>query len=225
MEVEEFDYRLSFPSSLVVAGSSFSGKTFFVIDLLKNRDKVFKSKVKKVVYVYSHFQDKFLELSNDKEVTFISDKDEIESKLEPGTLLIYDDQMLNFERNSKCNFEITNWVIRRVHHEQIGLIIILQNLYPKSLRCMLINVMYLVLYKNIRDKRSIQVLSAQFAPSKSRYLLEAMEDVSLVPYKYLLFDFSPEMNDRFRVRNFLYPVVDMKVYIPKVENESSGRKV
>lgn len=213
---QEFNCKLSFPSSMVVAGSSFSGKTFFVIDLIKNRDKVYKSRVNKVVYVYSHFQDKFLELAHDEEVVFVSDKEDIETHLQPGALLIYDDQMLSFERNAKSNFEITNWVIRRVHHEKIGLIIILQNLFPKSLRSMLINVMYLVLYKNIRDKRSIQVLAAQYAPQKGRYLLDAMEDVSREPFKYLLFDFSPEMPDKFRLRNFLYPVLDMKVFIPVV---------
>jgi len=223
--IDQFDFRLNFPMSMVVAGAAFAGKTFFVLDLIKKRDLIFKSKVEKVVYVYSHFQEKFKEFSNDSAVLFLSDQEDLEIHLKPGCLLIYDDQMLNFERNAKSNFEITNWVIRRVHHEKIGLIILLQNLYPKSLRCMLINVMYLVLYKNIRDKSSIQYLSSQYAPQKRRYLLEAMEDVSREPYKFLLLDFSPEMQDKFRVRNFLYPVLDMKVYIPAVEDERKSSEL
>jgi len=114
VEVNQFDCRLNFPMSMVVAGAAFAGKTFFVLDLIKKRDLVFKEKVQKVVYVYSHFQERFQEFSNDEQGSFLSHQEELETHLSPGSLLIYDDQMLNFERNAKSNFEIINWVIRRV---------------------------------------------------------------------------------------------------------------
>lgn len=189
------------------------------MDLIRNRLKIFSKPIVKVIYLYSHYQEIFKEHETPNSgVVFVQTVDEAEQQLASTTensLIIFDDQLLKIENDAQFNSYITDFWVRRSHHTNVTACLVTQNLYSKSLRTVFLNTVYLIAFNPIRDKSQLQYLNRQFQPSKPRYLLEAMKVCAQTTnHPYLLFDFSTSTPEKFRVRSFLYPTLDMKVFVP-----------
>ena len=100
------------------------------------------------------------------------------------------------------------------HHYNITCIFILQNLFPKfkNARTISLNANYIVLMKNCRDKAQTRHLASQVYPTNVRFLVDAFEDATQETFSYLLLDFKPETEDKFRVRTTIFHGESMVLY-------------
>jgi hypothetical protein len=208
-----FKYPLRWPSTALVCAPSFSGKTWFLLDLIKQRKLVYNTTISKVVYVYSNMQDIFESFSlENKEVTFTKDIPNIPEGNKENTLIIFDDCLLTHE--TKDNQYITELFVALSHHRNISALCSWQTLFPKSLKTVSSNATYFIIFPMRRDKSSLDILNRQILPEFPGFIRNAMNDVEKTKYQYLLVDCSSQQDDMFRVRNFIYPKQDAKVYIP-----------
>jgi hypothetical protein len=122
---DEIDFTLFTPFTMCVLGPTFSGKSEFVLDLIKRRHEVTLDKLDKVVYVYSEMQPRFKDFAKENpDVTFTNQLDQVKKLAKENTLIIFDDLMMDFQ--SKDNDFITEFFIKGAHHRKCSVILILQ---------------------------------------------------------------------------------------------------
>jgi len=164
--------------------------------------------------VYSNYQSVFEELSKeDNSVVFTNELPEIHDNNKSKTLIILDDLML--ELATKHNEYITQLFIGWSHHRNVSVIVTWQNLYPhQNLKTVSDNATYYILFPMKRSKVSLDIFNRQLMPDYPTFIREAMKDVEKVKYQFLLIDCSNEVDFPFRVRNFILPIKDSKLYVP-----------
>ena len=102
------------------------------------------------------------------------------------------------------------------HHRNLTIIYIVQNLFDKSksMRTASLNSQYLVLFKSPRDKTIVQHLGNQMYPKNTKFLVDAFEDATQVPYGYLLLDLRQDTPEDMRVRSNILPGEQEAAYVP-----------
>ena len=68
-----------------------------------------------------------------------------------------------------------------------------------------LNSQYLIVFKNPRDKLQISCLSRQVFPEDSKFLMSAYREASSKAHSYLFLDLKQSTDDRFRVRDSVFP--------------------
>ena len=208
------DFSLIHPFSSIFAGPSGSGKSSLLIRLLKERDLI-NFPIKSVLYIYTHFEPEFFNIQqNDPAVTFSNNIQDIESFNTIDSLLIIDD-CLQYLVNDKYRQLIEHYFIQKSHHSRISIICVLQNLFPKQLRTIAINVHYLVLFKFLRDKSMVTRIACQCSPENSKFITDAYKKAcSRMGFGHFVLDFSPKStNGKYWVRSSLFPDSDCEVYV------------
>lgn len=212
------DYRLQFPFSMLVCGSTASGKTTFTLNLVEKRKEIINTEIEKVIYVYGEYQTIFDEIKEkDKIVNFVPNIEEAETLLDPKfpTLLIFDDILTSLQSDRNINDYVTRWFVQRSHHQNTAVILQIQTLFPKSCRNISLNTTYLVLMKQIRDKTSARFISQQFSPNFPNFIPDALEQATKEGRgKFILLDLHHGSPEFWRVRSFLWPTLDMRVFFP-----------
>jgi hypothetical protein len=218
-----YDMRFRNPSSFILAGASQSGKTTFVLNLLKNIDTVFQDPRCKqnIIYFYNQWQNSFDMYRNENIVKewvnnlpttdYLLEKTSIYKDV-GGSIAIIDDFAQQLSRDT---IEIFT---RMSHHTNIVVILLTQNIFSKNpvFREISLNATYVVLFKNPRDASQINNYARQFAPGKNSYIIDAFKDATKFPYSYLLFDNHQLTIEKLRVRTNVLPhEAPMIVYIPK----------
>ena len=216
MPTKALDFRLEFPFSMMVAASSAGGKTYFTLQLLHNKSRIFKEEVHKIIYCYGEYQkafDEYKETHDD--IIFTQDLFDVEKYYVTGKnyIVVIDDKLLEIESKTEVQSYLTSFFTQKAHHDHLCPILLTQQLFSKSLRTISLNTRYLVLFRHIRDKVQIQVLNRQFLPGSPGFLSWALDDACKVPYGFILLDFVPTTLDDFRIRNFILPTENMKIYI------------
>jgi len=205
-------FKLQWPFTMICCGPTMSGKTSFILELISNRKKIITQDIDRIVYVYTEYQEVFRKLQDDS-VIFTNDSDSVDQLVEgKNCLIIYDDKMLDL--SGKENKSIVEWFIKKAHHRNCSVIVLLQNAFAENFRTCSINCMYMVLFDQPRDRSVIVNIGKQFCPGKPKFLVEAYERATAKPFGYLFFDFSPSANKKFRVRSSLYPSEDCELYVP-----------
>lgn len=159
-----------------------------------NHAEVFSKPIRNVVYAYSQWQPAFQEIrDNDSSVVFhegLPTKDDLSawSEKEGGLLLVLDDLVYRVIQS----FDYMELLTIHVHHMNISVIFISQNLFPqgKYSRVISLNCQYLVLFGNPRDNFQVKFLSTQLYPGQTKYFLDAYEKATQKPYSYLLIDLT-----------------------------------
>lgn len=126
---------------------------------------------------------------------------------EENSLLIIDDL-----GNEACNDKrVSDLFTKKSHHNGLGVILILQNLFNpgKYTRTITQNAQYLVFFKNPRDLTTIHFLSRQMAPNSSRYIIDAYNHATRNAYGYLFLDFTQETPDQLRVRTDIFNIISI----------------
>ena len=211
--MEVYDLTLKHPRRWIIFGPSGSGKTTFVEQLLIHSEDLFGSKFDTINYVsgqgfpsidqvYGIKVNKMNEIDND-----------LVDYLDPlhRNLLIFDDNI--YITDDKLLSDIFTKVS---HHKNITVILLLQNLCPKTkyARDISINSTYIVLMANPRDTTQIQKLSQQKDGTnfiKDCYIAETDDK----PYSYLLLDYDQDTSKNLRFRSNIFPNEQMIAYVKK----------
>ncbi len=211
------------PFTLLISGSSQSGKTNLTCNILKFKKDLFSKKTKKTILFYKKYQEIYNEMLKNKiidELIEIDDKMISENdfvnivspfKNQGGSICVFDDCMEYVDQNSSKIFT------KIAHHENCNVIFLTQSLYidNKDYRMMSKNVNYMIVMKNPRDVSHIRVLSSQMGLDQ-KTLISAYKDATKNSYSYLLIDFHPITPEHIRLRsNIFVTEAPMKVYMPK----------
>jgi predicted kinase len=206
-----YDVSFKNPSSFILAGASQSGKTTFTLNILRNIDVMFEkpSCKENIIYFYNQWQDGFESFKNENIVKEWIEKlpstdDIIEKTLahkESGSVIIIDDFAQQLNRDTIDIFT------KLCHHTNSVIILLTQNLFSKNpvFREISLNATYIVLFKNPRDASQIITYARQFAPGRSKYIVDAFREATRKPYSYMLFDLHQSTPDSIRVRSNVLP--------------------
>ena len=206
--------KLIHPSNILISGPTGSGKTQFVSRLL--RTKNLEPFPTRILYLYSEWQQDYEDLLERlPEITFqrgFPDKLMDIFSANQNNLLILDDQMSKVGDTK----DLADLFTKGSHHRNLTIIYIVQNLFDKSksMRTASLNSQYLVLFKSPRDKTIVQHLGNQMYPKNTKFLVDAFEDATQVPYGYLLLDLRQETPEDMRVRCNILPGEQETVYVP-----------
>lgn len=185
--------KLLTPFTAIIAGSSMSGKTYYLRKLINERNTLLKPKVNRVIYSYNRYQsffDTFKDVEFVKGTTYKLDRN-------IPTLLIIDDQADTIDPK-----ELVELFTVTAHHENTSVIFVTQNLFMqnKAFRTAALNAQYLFLFKSPRMASQIAHLSKQIHPGHTREILELYNDATSTPYSYLLIDLKPQTPEVLRYR-------------------------
>ena len=207
-------------SSLIVSGSTGSGKTLWVYRLLQHLDGLYVNDPPvETLYCYGIYQPLYDEMkrtlsnfSMHHGVPTTIELDEF-TKDRHHRLIILDDLMQQVIKNDEMELLFT----QGCHHRRLSVIFITQNLLPqgKNSRNIALNTWYLVLMKNMRDALQINYLGRQIFPGRSRFLVNSYEDCMKDKYGYLMVDLSPHGDDEYRVRTRIFPGELPIIYQPR----------
>lgn len=198
------------PFAAIVAGPSGSGKSYFVVNFIKNISKMCDTKFSNIFWHYSIWQPDL----NIPGVTFIEGLPDTNFDSETPKLIIIDDLM----RESANSSVIIDLFTKGCHHKNISTFFLTQNIFykGKNQRDLSLNSHYLVLFKNPRDKAQIRHLAQQMCPQNSKFLVEAFSDATSKPHGYLLIDLKQSTPEEFRFRTDIFPKDSATVvYVPR----------
>ena len=190
-----------------VVGPTQSGKTSFVAKLIENQHMMLEQPFDEIFWFSPHDQHE-----NDRDgITFMKEfpvDDESWNNLLPldgkHRCIVVDDFGSEL-KNSSC---LTKLYIRASHHRNTSLIQMLQNLFwhSKENRTRSLNIHYLVLMKQSRDRQQICTLSRQFLlPGKTKYFMSAYDDAIKDNYGYLMLSFHPRTPVELMIRSRIFP--------------------
>ncbi|CAL8133557.1 unnamed protein product [Orchesella dallaii] len=209
---EIFDHQFTHPFSLIIAGMSMSGKTYFTKQLIENREILIKPTPIEVIVCYSEDQQIYSDLKVNKHIKFIKGLDFDFSENQNPKLLIIDDQMTSSAQSK----EVQELFIKGVHHKNVSLVFITQNLFNQGryARDMRLNAHYLIVFKSPMFLSSVGYLSRQFNPTHPKFVLESYKDATKKPYSYLFINLHPNCDDELRIRTGILPNESEIVYVP-----------
>ena len=167
MDVVELEPHLfNIPSVINIVGSSGSGKTSLVRQIINQKKHLFQLEITGVYYAYTQWQHIFSTDEVFKDVEFIEGlptpeqlEDIAEKHADHGHLLVLDD-MMDINVRSQLVSDIAT---RHSHHRKVALIIQSQNLYPKGpfSRNIALNTTHFIFTRNLRDVAQIKYFSSQ----------------------------------------------------------------
>lgn len=131
--------------------------------------------------------------------------DELKQILYPhkqnGSFLLLDDSM------HLINNDISRLFTEGVHHWQTNICFVSQSLFIQNdnYRTMSLNASYIILMRNIRDKRQIHTLARQYVPHRPSFLVESFTQATSSPFSYLVLDCRNDSCDLTRIRTRVFP--------------------
>lgn len=197
--------KLQHPFTMVIAGPTGCGKSYFTRDLLKHRDELFSTVPDKIVWCYGIYQPLYDTIQQDyPEVLFVEGlPTKYQEYLGTNTLFIIDDLM------SECGSDkrLTHLFTKGSHHLNLSIIFITQNFFHKGkeMREITLNAHYLILSKNRRDLSQVMHLGKQLYPRHLKYFQEVYEDATKQPFSYLMIDLRSETPEELRLRSQIFP--------------------
>ena len=114
---------------------------------------------------------------------------------------------------------VTNLFTKKSPHSNASVIYLVQNLFPKNKesRTISLNAQYMVVFKNPRDASQKTNLAKQMYPGRIKFMQEAFNDATTVPYGYLLIDLKQDTPEDLRLRTTILPDDTVQyVYVPKL---------
>ena len=215
MEVNQDNcFKFIAPFTMIVSGATMSGKTELVKKIILNAEKIIKPKPVNIVISYSVDQTEYKELQNYGVKLVHGLEFEIEDFL-PHTpsLLIIDDQMDDAITNEKINELFT----KGVHHRNVSVIILQQNVFPQGKygRTIRLNAQYLILMRSPMFLSQVMSLGRQLFPGKPKFLLDAYKKATAEPYSYLVVNLHPLCDDQLRITEGLFSESEKIIYLPK----------
>lgn len=219
-------YLFNLPFRAQLVGSTSSGKTFFVVQLLKHSDKMFSEKLASVKVFYVADQQHYGEMR--RYITDIEFYKNIPTNLDgiidsldnkKHHLFIFDDLMASLFYNKT----LLRLFISASHHQNISVILLLQSLHLKTQLSRTIGLQsdIFVFFNNWRDKQDIRLFSRQVDPDHPRFILDSyIKALTLREYGYLIVNLQHKIADnRFRVVTGVFPEESFRVFLHRTNTD------
>ena len=197
---KSYDVYIKHPFTMEICGPTGCGKTQWLKKLIENSKTVSFEPPVKITYFYTEWQEAFDVLNNYGNIVF--------ENILPNNILekfngqqpewiIFDDMMNQISKNQ----QICELFTRGSHHRNLSVIILTQNFFSKGevKRTISLQLQYIVLFKNPRDKTVINFIARQLHPSNPKYVIESFNDATKKPYSYLFIDLKPKTDDIVRL--------------------------
>lgn len=201
------DLKVKNPCTFLFTGPTKSGKTYRLLKFLEQADYIFEKPecAQHVIYYYNVWTDIFNDfdpfvhewVNECPNAEMIKEKAEL-YKDKGGCIVIIDDFGCQLKKDIIPFFTVHS------HHLNITGFLLTQNLFPdeKYAREVSRNVSHILIFQNHRDKEQFRRFANQFAPGKSKYLLQIYETLlNKFPYSYLWFDLEQETPKIARVKS------------------------
>lgn len=196
-----FDIRLKHPFTLVCNGSTSSGKTTWIFNLL-NEPNLIRPVPDHVFYYYASWQNQYRNFKSDK-ITFIKgslNEEEIIIKSEKykkknGSLFIMDDGMFEIKKDMVKIFTVLS------HHQNASVILVTHNLFYNNpiYRIIALNTHYLVIMKSARTMSQIKYLLMQLFNKNYKKIESLILKIFQKNYSYIILDCHPNGNDEIKL--------------------------
>jgi DNA-binding protein len=228
LSLEDEVLKLVHPSNMMIAGPTGSGKTRFVLQLLKHRmyevprselntDDLNRQFPDRLIWVYGEWQPMYKEVKTlFPKVEFMTEPDfELDPK--QRNLVVLDDVMTRVKNDKN----LVNLFCRGSHHRNASIIYIVQNLFVQGTesRTIHLNTQYFVLMKSNRDLGQITRLGMQLYDN-DRDIRQAFKDsyirATKKPHTYLLVDVHHGTHEALKLRSGIFPGGKGNVYVPNV---------
>lgn len=193
-----------FPVRLLIAGTSGAGKTSFTAELIRKKDTAFAPVPERIIYC-TRFK-KSIPESILNLVEFhqgLPDAELLENGSLERVLIVIDD--LQEEIFNSPQIVIAFQTSR---HLNMGIIILVQNLFPKgrkvNSRDITLNCNYLCNFFSPRDTSSLLPLGRQLKPSNPTFLSQIFTNFTNSAYKYVLIDLTQDTPEFLRYRTNIF---------------------
>jgi hypothetical protein len=211
---KSFDLTLKHPRRMIIYGPSGSGKTTFVEKILLYMKELFGFYFDRIYYCSGQGFPAINSIHGIKiNKLDLIDKNFI-NEINPknNTLLVIDDNM-----HQVANDLLVSDLFTKIsHHKNITVILLVQNLFPKSkyMRDISSNSTYIVLMSNPRETLQIKTLSSQIDGANSNFILNCYKEATKgKPFGYLFLDFDQNTPVEVRVRTNIFPNEDQYAFI------------
>lgn len=211
-DTEGHNLTFKCPSSFAVIGCTMAGKTTWVLNVLRNAQKLFRNPkcAQNVIYFYAMKQDKLdIALSEGLITELINEpptKDLMLEKTEKyrrdgGSIIIIDDFANDLGKQAIKIFTV--WT----HHLNCCTFLLSQSLFPKcpAYREISLNCTYTIIFKTTRDLRQFHTFAQQLSPKNWKILVEVYENETERQYSYILVDHNHATPKLFQIRSNLLP--------------------
>ena len=225
MELTEgvYDFRLENDSTMIISGPSKSGRSCFVINMIKHKDTLFRHPIQRVWWFYgieSSFHEELKTLNVHMKQGLPSQDDF--SQIERYDLVILDD----LQQESKTREDITNLFLKATHHKEFFAVQINQYIYgDKEQRMRNSNVHYYVAFNNPRNQQQLgQFVSKMFPRGNVNHIYRIFHDIlnKEGKYGYLFIDFTPQCEPNLRLRSNLFK---SPMLVFKLNQDSASGKI
>lgn len=198
------------PFTLILSGSTGSGKTEWLMRFLKNVSDMIEPQPRKILYCYGEINNNILNLMSSGIETYngVPEAEMIKEQEKP-LLLILDDLMLNVG-NDFLDLLFT----RGSHNWNTSVIFVTQSLYGRNIRTARANAHYLILMRNPSGQLHIRTIGTQLFPRKLDYFMEAYNDATKEPFSYLMINMHPNASESERLTSNIFPDEIPTVYLP-----------
>jgi hypothetical protein len=193
------------PSLGIICGSTFSGKSTWILNFLREKESLVEPDVQRVVFVYSEEQPAYFKQLRRAvpNIEFLKGLTAAEETLElsanVNNLLIFDD-LFQEALNSKYFLDLCTKI---AHHRSTSILFTVHNMFQQSKYSKSISnqAKYIVLFKNVRDVNQTKYLGQQVLGTHGGQILDyIMEEVTKYnKFGYILLDIHPQSNDRLRI--------------------------
>lgn len=209
------------PFTMIVSGSTGSGKTEWLVRFLNHLEELCAGVIAQVLYCYGELNERILQLQqigtrNAIHYTVHSGaptEDYVQKMAEESgrtLLVVLDDLMVGISQAL-----LDTLFTRGSHNWGASVILVTQHLFTKELRTARNNSHYLVLMRNPAGELQIRNLATQLFPARARYFMEAYRDATAKQFSYLLVDMHPSTADSMRLKTNIYPGELTAVYVPQ----------
>ena len=200
--------KLHTPTNMAIYGPTQSGKTKFVLQLLKQANTMFTEHVDEIYYCYGAYQQAYEEIKTvagvDKTVLYAGMplvKDCVKwSYMKNHIIIVFDDLMTELGKDK----DMVKFVTVNCSHNGITMIVLLHNIFQPGLRTLSINTHYVVLFKNKRDSLQVEMFGRRVMKDRLKYFFDCYRKATQNPYGYLFVDLHPRSDDMYVLRTRIF---------------------
>ncbi len=209
--METFDVRFKNPVTVLVSGTTGSGKSTLVFEILKNANHFFHDPkcMENVILYYKEYQPIYEENKHlitefvNQVPTYNLVKERIEFyKNYGGSVILIDDFANELHESIRSLFGVG------AHHWNANIFLLTQYLYPSKptwFREITLNCMYLIYFKNPMNNKQIRNVIYKWIDENPKWAIQSVREALQKPHSYILFDFHQQTPEKIRLRTNILP--------------------